>query len=53
MKRNSMKYVKVRNFLIGTSFGVCVACLDEPNYIYPLIIGGLTLIGFLINLKEN
>lgn len=48
-----MKYTKVRNFLIGTSFGVCVACLNEPNYIYPLIIGGLTLIGFLISLKEN
>jgi hypothetical protein len=48
-----MKYTKVRNFLMGTSFGVCVACLDEPNYIYPLIIGGFILIGFFINLKEN
>ena len=48
-----MKYAKARNFSMGTSFGVCVACLDEPNYIYPLIIGGLILIGFFINLKEN
>jgi len=48
-----MKYVKVRNFLLGTSFGVCLACLDEPKYVFPLVIGGLTLLSFLINLKEN
>ncbi len=48
-----MKYIKTRNFLFGTSFGVCVACLDEPNYGYPLVIGFLILVGFFINLKEN
>lgn len=48
-----MKFTKTRNFLLGTSFGVCLACLDEPNYIFPLIIGGLTLLSFIINLKEN
>jgi hypothetical protein len=48
-----MKYIKTRNFLFGTSFGLCLACLDEPNYIYPLIIGGLAFVSFLINLKEK
>ncbi len=48
-----MKYIKTRNFLLGTSFGVCVACLDEPNYIYPLIIGSFVLVSFFINLKQN
>lgn len=48
-----MKYIKTRNFLLGTSFGVCVACLDEPKHIYPLIIGFLVLLSFIINLKEN
>ena len=53
LKRNSMKYTKVRDFLMGTSFGVCLVCLDEPNYIYPLIIGGLAFVSFIINLNEN
>lgn len=48
-----MKYIKTRNFLLGTSFGVCLACLDEPNYIYPLIIGILVLVSFIINLNEK
>lgn len=48
-----MKYIKTRNFLFGTSFGVCLACLDEPNYIYPLISGGLVFVSFIINLNQD
>lgn len=48
-----MKYIKTRNFLLGTSFGVCLASLDRPDFIFPTIIGSLVLVSFIINLNQD
>jgi hypothetical protein len=43
----------ILNFLWGTSFGVCLVSLQKPSWIFPLIIGILILVSFIINLKQK
>ncbi len=44
-----MKYYLV---LKGIVLGVCVACLDEPYWGFPLVIGVATLISINMILKK-
>jgi len=37
--------------LQGIIIGICFACLDEPNFEYPLVIGLLTIVRIVIELK--
>ena len=48
-----MKHEKLRNFLWGIGFGVCLTSLDSPSFEFPL--GIMILIGgaFLINFNEK
>lgn len=48
-----MKHEKIRNFLWGITFGVCLTSLDDLHYEFPLGIMLLVGLAFLINLKEN
>lgn len=38
--------------LKGLIIGICIACLDEPYWGYPLVIGIATLIGVVIEIKN-
>lgn len=34
------------------SLGVCLASLNNPFYIFPLIIGSLNILGIILTLKK-
>jgi len=33
--------------------GICIACLDEPNWVFPLFIGTTTIITTIIEIKNT
>ena len=38
--------------LKGVIIGICISSLDEPYWGYPLVIGIITLIGAVIEIKN-
>lgn len=42
----------ILGLLKGLIIGICIACLDEPNWVFPLFIGVVTTIAVVIEIKN-
>ena len=43
----------ISGLLKGLIIGICIACLDEPNWEFPFFIGVITTIGVVIEIKNT
>ena len=43
----------ISGLLKGLIIGICIACLDEPNWGFPLFIGAVAAIGVVIEIKNT